>query len=513
MSTCASAPAVAFEPTLVRASRYDRTLPLVFLLFLATAWLVAGRAFTFTNDEGIYLEGARAIVEGKVLYKDHFAFTGPGTYWFLAACFQLFGFTIAAARIPFVIDMAVTATFAFWFGRRFISTGGGIFTALVCFIVQIANPGMQNTNHRWDSAALACIAIALACRRRPSRWAPFFSGFCIAAAAWCSPPVLFVGAILAIWFWRKQALPVFLGGGTLCTALSVATLAATGSLPYLIPGLRWAGENYTESNRVPYGYLNGGIANIYAGGDALYAVIATIALVAILAPAICPILNLLGAREILRGPAEVGLVTICSVALVASTYPRVDTGHLTNVLAPAIAVSAWLSSRWRFGKYLAAVASFSAMLLLLYTVQARIVSERRDTRSGVVFGQARELDDIVYAQSAIPAGASLFVYPYLPMMYFVTGGVNPTPYSFLQPGMMTERDEHRVLERLRQNPPEYVVFLLISSEELLRIWPNSDLRRLRMPDLEGWVQSNYKPDLSGKSINTYRVFRRAVLTQ
>jgi hypothetical protein len=278
-------------------------------------------------------------------------------------------------------------------------------------------------------------------------------------------------------------------------------------LPYLLPSLLWASRNYSDANRVPYGFLIGGIDNIFAGGSAMFAAIAAVALSAILAPAICPALNLLAARRIWRGPAEVGLVTACSIALAASTYPRIDTAHLTNVLAPSLAVSVWVLSRWKLGKYVAGVVGFASVMLFHYIVETSWKAERRETRSGSVRGKALELEALAFAQDSVPAGASLFVYPYLPMMYFATGGVNPTQYSFLQPGMMTESDESTVLDSLRKSPPEYVLFYLVPPEELLRIWPNSDLKRLRMRALEGWIQSNYAVDASGKSINGYKLYR------
>jgi hypothetical protein len=464
--------------------------------------------FTFTNDEGIYLEGARSLFEGKVLYKDHFAFTGPGTYWILAACFQLFGFTVAAGRIPFVVDLAVTTAFTYWFVARFITKRSAVAAAFVCFVVQIANPNMQNTNHRWDSGALACIALAAACWRSGGRVAPFVSGVSAAAAAWCSPPVVFLGGVLAVWHWRRSALLWYLAGGAACSAISVAILAISGSLPYLLPSLLWASRNYSEANRVPYGFVNGGFANVFAGGSPTFAVIAAIVLTAILLPAICPVVNLLGIRRILRGPAEIGLLMAGSMALVVSTYPRVDTGHLTNVLAPALAVSVWVIAGWRAAKFMAVVVGIAAAMLFYYTVETSFKLERRDTRAGAIRGQAREVDAIAFAQSSVPAGATLFVYPYMPMMYFATGGVNPTQYSFLQPGMMTSADETIVLKRLNQNPPEYVLFALFSAEDLLRIWPNSDLKRLRMSSLEQWIQLNYTADTSGRHINSYKLYRR-----
>ena len=96
----------------------------------------------------------------------------------------------------------------------------------------------------------------------------------------------------------------------------------------------------------------------------------------------------------------------------------------------------------------------------------------------------------------------------MPMMYFVTKGVNPTPYPFLFPGMMTETDEATVLARLKQGSPEYVMMCLVEAEQLLRMWPSIDVNRIRMNGVEGWIQEHYVVDESSLEIDGYKLYRR-----
>ncbi len=63
----------------------------VFVLTAALLWWLAGRRLVWINDEGIYLDGARRILNGQVPYRDFFVLTGPGAFWNVAAFFQLFG--------------------------------------------------------------------------------------------------------------------------------------------------------------------------------------------------------------------------------------------------------------------------------------------------------------------------------------------------------------------------------------------------------------------------------------
>src|SRR5687767_12388047 len=143
MSSPAVAPVQISHKTAVPASRDGIAHLSVFLGSLLAVWLLVGNLFVFTSDEGIYFEGGRALLEGQVLYKDHFAFTGPGTYWFLAICFKLFGYTVAAGRIPFLVSIAITTTFVYWAVARYVSRSAGAFAALLCFAIETATPSMQ----------------------------------------------------------------------------------------------------------------------------------------------------------------------------------------------------------------------------------------------------------------------------------------------------------------------------------------------------------------------------------
>ena len=476
----------------------------VFFVALVLAWFLIGTKFTFTNDEGIYLEGARSVLAGKVLYKDHFAFTGPGCYWITAACFRLFGETVAASRVPLVIGLAATSAAVFSLLGKLVSQRAGCFAAGVFFAIAISNPSMQSVNHRWDSSALACIA-ALLIYRASSRWAILAGGVCAAGAAWVTPSVLIFGVVLAVWMWRRAQLLPFLAGGALCSVFALTALAATGSLPYLLPSLLWASAHYSEANTVGYGSVNGGIARLFENSNPIAMLVAAVILVGILAPAAAPLLNLIRFRTL---SAELTWLAAASFALVVSTYPRMDAGHLTNVFALPLVIAAYLISQLEYRRWIASVVGVSSALLLFYAASSRIDTVEGSTPAGVIHASSKDMQSILFAQRNVPSGRSLFVYPYMPVFYFLTGGLNPTPYSFLQPGMMTTQDESNALAHLQTAPPEYILFCRPPLEDLLRIWPNTDPARVRMPALEGWIEANYRiVDAAQPSLLGYRLMR------
>ena len=70
--------------------------------------------------------------------------------------------------------------------------------------------------------------------------------------------------------------------------------------------------------------------------------------------------------------------------------------------------------------------------------------------------------------------------------------MNPTRYSFLQPGMMADQDEAEVLAELRARPPRWMLWAQYSQSFWMGGWPNTDAARLRFPLLESFMQANYQ---------------------
>ena len=115
-----------------------------------------------------------------------------------------------------------------------------------------------------------------------------------------------------------------------------------------------------------------------------------------------------------------------------------------------------------------------------------------DTPAGAirVEPEDRKLLDLVL--NRVHPGVSLFVFPYFATIYFLTHGVNPTHFSYLQPGLMTDDDEATALKELQARPPEWVLYEDVSPEMYLKHWPSSDPSRLRMNSIEQFFKVNYR---------------------
>jgi hypothetical protein len=128
----------------------------------------------------------------------------------------------------------------------------------------------------------------------------------------------------------------------------------------------------------------------------------------------------------------------------------------------------------------------------MVSIEQRFREATRVTSVGSVHGKPADLDVLAMIQARVKPSDTLFVFPYRPLLYFVTGAHNPTRYSFLQPGMFSDQDESEALSELRAHPPRWVFYTRVSPEAYLRIWPGSDPRRLQMSGIEDFLRENYQ---------------------
>src|SRR5580700_2546865 len=221
----------------------------VFVLAGLWLWWMIDRRFLLTFDEGIFVDGSRRILSGQVPYRDFFILMGPGTFWLQALALRVFGITLAASRAVLLLDLAILATCVFWLVSRQLSVAYAAWTAALLMILETANQGIMIPSHRWDSAALAVLAITI-CASEPGRWTIFAAGCSTAFAAWTTPPIALVGFVILIWLWceaRWNVLPYLAGGATVCIACATA-LAVQGGLLPMARQFLWNGSNYMGAN-------------------------------------------------------------------------------------------------------------------------------------------------------------------------------------------------------------------------------------------------------------------------
>jgi hypothetical protein len=165
------------------------------------------------------------------------------------------------------------------------------------------------------------------------------------------------------------------------------------------------------------------------------------------------------------------------------------TGILVYRLVPALP-RAWLAIF---------IGVWAAVFALQAQLPGRLVS--LETPVGAVRASAVDAPAVRELLSRVQPKQSLFVYPYKPLLYFLTQADNPTRYSYLQAGLMTEEDVRTALSELKARPPAWVLYMDLSQSEFERVFPSGKGFNSHHPEMENWIKANYRatdcPSLGG----------------
>jgi hypothetical protein len=427
---------------------------------------------TLFHDEGIVLQGAQRILQGQVLYRDFFAFITPGSYYWMALLFRVFGSSILVARAALVIYGALFSVLTYLISRRVCSRWVSSIAASLVTITCV--PYYFIAVHNWDSTLWAYFAIYCAIRLLESRhwtWAALMGSFaaftCLSEQSKGGGLVLGATLGLVVVFWRGNARATLKGSpwGGLFAGFAwpfVATMLYFGfqhGLVQMLAAWFWPFQHYSAVNRAFYGQFEltaGDVHALLSGSWALR-------LIAVFAIAPCflvPALPVLAVGTLAIGIHRLRrrgrlsetwryyvVVSAMLVGLLLATLAtgRPDLIHLMFEAPMFFLVLAWgmggrdLPSPHFKGlepiTISLVVVSFAAFGIALLWAPLN-AHHRLETRRGVLITRERDgaLEEVL---SQIPAGTSTFVYPNDPLYYYLTATKNPTAFDELYPGSTT----------------------------------------------------------------------------
>ena len=455
-------------------------------------------------DEGIYLEGGERLLEGQVPYRDFFAFTGPMIYWMQAGLEHTFGRNMPFLRLTGTASLALMTLVVFAITTRLTDWGYGLGAAFVYLSYFSASVYMIIANHRWVSAACACLALwaafEAAGKTKPALlW--LLAGAAAAAAAWTTPSFIIGIGVYVLWlaFTSRPHLLPFFGGILLVSLPAIAWLAAHGALMPMIDNLLWVASRYSKANSVPYAYNPSGWKSERWGDASLSLYSRLMAAISIgrylVAPIGVPVL--LGTYGFLawrkKLDAQRQLLALGAAAVFCTAYPRWDVNQMLFTMAPFAILFALLA----FGApKLAQPVLTSALIMwavINYSSALRVSADDPSipTRAGIQRSPITIATAYETLERHIPAGSTLFAYPYMPSLGFALHTRNPVRYSFMQPGMMSKQDEAQALSDLERNPPRFVLRQYFPPDQIVHTWPNSDRSTLVMTSIERFFDTRY----------------------
>lgn len=477
----------------------ERWGPRIGWLWCAVGGLVcaaAGRLEPNLLEEGLLLHVAERMLDGDHLYSDVVLVTGPVPYATVAAIFAVFGSTIPAARIGVAVLHGLACASVYGMARR--SDAGPwahAAAAALAFAPALLFPLLATAFYTTIATSLAFIAAGLALRGvSSSAWA-FAAGVVIALTALSKQTV---GALLAVTLIatvascappgeRLRRSVALCAGGAAVAVVSLATFAALGDLEVFVSSLfaRPEGRAFDSpmvnlwppgglspeivEQQLEYYYVPEVVYTLREGRFGSPASLVFLTQVLFTLPVL--VLALTGVRRAF-GPLPAALWSFASVTLACASnlFPRTDSGHLVFAAPAAVAyafclVGVSLPARGPAARRIGAACAATVVLVLAGSTLW--VGERLHSLAGPpLFGPRVPMPPVSparksgavpraihYVRQRIRPGEPIYVARSEPLIYFATGGRNPTRFTgALQVwGMRGEQQDEilRALEEVR----------------------------------------------------------------
>src|ERR1700722_15624367 len=167
-------------------------------------------------DEGILIAGAVRVAHGQLFARHFFEIMGPGTFYWLAAFFKLFGVTFLATRICLFVTSLGSGVLIYFLSRGLCTR----FQLLPCILVVATYFGLlwPTISHHVDSnffALLSFSCVLIWQKRRNPILLPLAGALAAVTTCILQPKgiLLFFATLawLAIQRWRRQAAVSALG--------------------------------------------------------------------------------------------------------------------------------------------------------------------------------------------------------------------------------------------------------------------------------------------------------------
>lgn len=491
------------------------------LLLLALAYamylLPFMRIMLPRTDEGTFLSGAERIVHGQVFARDFLEVMGPGTFYWLALFFKVFGSTFFAARLCLFISWMLSAILVYLLSRRLMPRHAALPVIFIstCYFNALGT----GISHHIDSnciafASIFCAAVWMEKGRQAVLMAS--GGLAAITTSIHQPKGILLGIAIAACILlvpgrlRGWSFAVFsIGYGAVLGAITTYFLDNRALQSLILANFIWPFQHYSAINEVPYAYgtikfcWRGGLASGYA--SVFQTGLATLLIAPFFLVVIVPFVVLLQAflsHRIKRTSPEILLYLACGFAIWIAELHRKDIVHLvfgSPVLIILCVYFMSLSSR-RYSKAALLALSVCVGCLATCNLLAVLTAHSRSTRVGTValFEQG---DEIAALQSHVPSGAELFVYPYCPSYYFLAGAINPTRYSILQDGYNTSTEFHEVVGNLEARKTQFVLW---DTEFRTRSQPLVFPAAQRLPKdslfLEVYLETHYRSVFEQKGL-------------
>jgi Dolichyl-phosphate-mannose-protein mannosyltransferase len=457
-------------------TKREHSAYLVFALCASLYLLPFMRLLLLEMDEGILVCGAARIVHGQVFARDFFEIMGPGTFYWLALFFRLFGITFVAARTCLFVTSLGTGLAMYFLSRRICRQ----YQTLPCILLAGTYFGSSwpASSHHVDSNCFALLSVVCMTFWQDRRKGGLlFAAGALTGAATCflQPKGLLLLLALLVWLWiQRQQRSTSLSSLGVVTAgyFSVIGLVlgyflsrhALWDLAYA--NVAWPSRHYSAVNVVPY--AQGMIRDywdhfVIAKSGFRWTTVTAAVLIApfFFVAALPALLPPLAAAQYKRntGRPEIVLYWLCGWAMWLSEIHRRDICHLVfgSPLLMILCIYYLGQYRAKAADFALQVLAISAACLATFNLFLALSAHSTTTRVGSV-AVFKSLPILGWLDAKVAPGDEIFAYPYCPMYYFLSATTNPTRYGALIYNYNTRTQFEEVIRVLDQRRVRYVLW-------------------------------------------------------
>ncbi len=483
---------------------------LIFTLCASLYFLPFMRLLLQTRPEGLLVYGAVRIVHGQVFARDFFEVVGPGTFYWLALFFKLFGITFVATRICLFVTSLGTGLAMYFLSRRIC----GRYQVLPCILLAGTYFGMlwPAISHHVDSNCFALLSVACMTVWQDRREdGLLFAAGALAGATTCflQPKGMLLLASIMLWLWmqRKRAatslssLGAVTGGYMSMVGLMLVFFWSQHALEDLFyANVVWPSRNYSAVNVVPYAQ---GMIHYYWDHFVIpnsgfhwtivtAAVLITPFLFVVALPVLLPALAVRYRMHTSR--PEIVLYWLCGWALWLSEIHRKDICHLVfgSPLLMILCIYYLEQYRAKAADLALQILGIGAVCLAGFNLFLVLCAHPLATRVGSIAVFKSDPVLALLDDKAAP-GEEIFAYPYCPMYYFLSATTNPTRYGGLVYNFNTPSQFEEVVRVLEQRRVKYVVWnTAFQGKEVAALFPASARMSPNALIIEPYLESHYK---------------------
>lgn len=485
------------------------------------------------EDEGNLLFPALNLMRGQIPYEDFIIVVSPGVYYLLAVWLKIFGATFAWARAFAIFVQAFCLVLLYLIGRRVLTSRQAFVASILMGATSLTH--WPIASHHWVGMAsflLTVYACQALLEKPESRSRALLaggvaaaSGLMLQSAGACAVALCLLTAVLAkpqvgLKGSLRMCLPGVLGALVAGLPLLIWIIVQVGYEPllkHLVLGHLSSNDGRLQYESTPFVFfptesvlqtwdyfLSQTWSQVWEQKGLFMGLFSWPVSHLLTHGLFYPLTVIfLGAAWFVKDPqqkAQVALLAISGAINSLAALYRPDVAHVSAVrhvwwILVIYFVMVGLKSMPRTARAISACSlAFLSILILAYGLYQRQSfssgpSYYVSLPNGVLRTKNERLATNLNAYSRFlkaqgKTRPKMFVYPIMPILYFLSNGENVTSYERLAPVLFPQEAFEKCLAELEANPPDFLVLLTMDFKAYHGAYPLLDLSEMVKRDLQ-----------------------------